>query len=65
MSEPTKNPTSWILGLALFVALAGFAQASGGGVVITDIIGADSAVVVDSFGRIVTAGGTLSPATGF
>jgi uncharacterized delta-60 repeat protein len=66
LNERTKNSTFWrpLVGLLLFVGLAGFAEASGG-VVITDIIGLDYAVVIDSFGRIVMAGSTQSPATGF
>jgi len=60
----SPNFWRWLLGLLLLVGLSGSAEASGG-VVITDIIGGDSAVVIDSSGRIVTAGTTQSPATGF
>src|SRR5262245_50964404 len=48
--QPMKNPTLWILGLVLFIGLAGSAEASGGVVIIQ--LGAGNAVVIDSFGRI-------------
>jgi uncharacterized delta-60 repeat protein len=66
LNERKKNPTFGrpLVGLLLFVGVAGFTEASAG-VVITDIGVENTAVVIDSLGRIVTAGGTPSPATGF
>ena len=44
-----------LVGLLLFVGLAGFAEAAGG-IVANDLSSETYAVVIDSFGRIVTAG---------
>ena len=57
MNERTKNLAFWIplVGLLLFVGLAGFAEAAGG-IVVNDLSSEAYAVVIDSSGRIVTAG---------
>src|SRR5215831_11924036 len=64
MTKNRKLFSRSLVSLMLFVGLARTAEANGG-VVITNITGFNYAVVIDSFGRIVTAGAAQSPATGF
>jgi uncharacterized delta-60 repeat protein len=56
LNERTKNPTFWrlLVGLLLFVGLAGFAEAADG--IVVTYFGGGATVAIDSVGRIVTAG---------